>query len=274
MTFRADLHCHSTYSDGTDTPQQLIEQAIELQLSGLSITDHDTVAAYPQALSFAKEKQLPLLVGVEFSASHNGTPVHILGYAFDLKSGAIADLCARHRHRRQQRNRAILQKLAQLGIVIEESDLGEEGHTLGRPHIAGEMIKRGIVSTIKEAFDHYLGEGKKAYDPGEPISVLETIETIHQARGKALIAHPHLIDRSSLVRQLLKMPFDGLEGYYARFAPHQEQKWIQIAQEKGWLITGGSDYHGSNKPFNRMGSSWVGRETFEQLYEQSITTNS
>ncbi|MCH9626982.1 MAG: 5'-3' exoribonuclease [Chlamydiales bacterium] len=274
MTFRADLHCHSTYSDGTDTPQELIEQAIELQLGGLSITDHDTVAAYPEALSFAKEKQFPLLVGIEFSASHYGTPVHILGYAFQLKSEAIDALCKRHQERRRQRNRNILQKLQQLGISIDESELGEEGHTLGRPHIAKEMIKRGVVSTIKEAFECYLGEGKKAYDPGEPISVLETIETIHQAGGKALIAHPHLINRSSVERQLLQMPFDGVEGYYARFAPHQERKWIQIAQEKGWLVSGGSDYHGRNKPFNLLGSSWVGRETFEQLYAQSTTSKS
>ncbi len=273
MIFRADLHCHSTFSDGTDAPETLIRMAIESGLSGLSITDHDTISAYPQALETARQHNFLLLPGVEFSASHQGNPVHILGYAFALGSEPLHRLCEKHRRRRLNRNRKILERLKGLGILIEESELGIEGHTVGRPHIANLMIERGVVSTIKEAFDRYLGEGKRAYDPGEPVSIEETIETLHAAGGIAIIAHPHLIRRRTLVRYILKMPFDGIEGYYARFPPEVEREWVRIGTEKKWIITGGSDYHGANKPFNLLGSSWVDKETFDQLYARHLASN-
>ncbi len=128
----------------------------------------------------------------------------------------------------------------------------------------------GVVSTIQEAFDRLLGDGKPAFDPGELISVEETIETIKQAHGKAILAHPHLIKRSTTVREMLNMPFDGLEGYYARFGLSQEQKWLHLAHQKGWLITGGSDYHGGTKPHSVLGSSWVGKEIFDYLHTHFI----
>lgn len=263
MTFRADLHVHSTFSDGTDTPKQLIDLAINAGLSALSITDHDTVAGYSEALPYAQEKNFPLLTGVEFSSTHHNFPVHVLGYGIDLKSAALDALCQRHRTRRHNRNLAILERLRGMGIKIDESEL--EGHTVGRPHIAKLLINRGIVGSIKEAFDRYLGEEKRAYVAGEPIPVEHTIDVIHEAGGKAVIAHPHLIKRRPVVRQLLEMPFDGIEGYYARFAPAQEKQWVEMGEKKGWIITGGSDYHGDNKPFNHLGSSWVSKETFDAL---------
>lgn len=274
MMFRADLHCHSFFSDGTDSPEALIELALEAGLSGLSITDHDTVAAYPQSLHIAQKKGIFLLPGIEFSASHQGFPVHILGYSFSIESEAIRKLCEKHTNRRLNRNRKILQNLKKLGIEISEDNLkGGEGQAIGRPHIAKALIGKGIVTSIQEAFDKYLGEGKIAYDPGEPVSVLETIETIHRGKGKAILAHPHLLKRSTLIRQMMKMPFDGLEGYYARFTPELEKVWIDRGREKGWLITGGSDFHGKNKLFNVIGSSWVGKETFEILYEHYLASN-
>lgn len=261
MTFRADLHCHSTYSDGTDTPERLIDFAIEIGLSGLSITDHDTVSAYQDAIPYAKERKFLILPGVEFSASHHGHSVHILGYGFSLQAEPLLKLCEWHQTRRKNRNRRILEKLRGLGMIVE----APEGHTIGRPHIAKKMVEKGFVSSIQEAFEKYLGEGRPAYDPGETVSVEKTIEIIHASHGKAIIAHPHLIRRGPLIRQLLKMPFDGIEGYYARFTPQDENKWIGIGKQKEWIITGGSDYHGGTKPFNILGSSWVGREIFDAL---------
>ncbi len=270
--FRADLHCHSTFSDGTDTPRQLIELALASGLSGLSITDHDTVAAYAEAFEIARSQALPLLNGVEFSASHRGEPVHILGYAYNMRSEAIAGLCARHHQRRQERNLRILDKLRALGITVDPADLHHQG-TWGRPHIAHALMMRGIVQSIQEAFEVYLAEGRPGYDPGEPVSVEETIEIIHQGQGKAVLAHPHLLKKSTTIRDLLKMPFDGLEGYYARFTAGQEKKWIDLAQQRKWLITGGSDYHGSIKPHSALGTSWVGRETFDLLYTHFLSVN-
>lgn len=274
--FRADLHCHSLFSDGTDSPAELIERAIESNLSGLSITDHDTIACYEEAFNYAKSKNFALLNGVEFSASYRNEPVHILGYAFDLKSEAIASLCLRHKERRVERNCRILENLKKMGIEISLEEIQSQSSrgSCGRPHIALALLKKGIVSSIQEAFERLLGEGKPGYDPGQPISVDETIAIIKQGRGKAVLAHPHLIKRSTTVRAMLQMPFDGIECYYARFTAGQEKKWIDLATQRKWIVTGGSDYHGANKPYSVLGSSWVGRETFELLYSHFKDSNS
>jgi predicted metal-dependent phosphoesterase TrpH len=267
--FRADLHCHTNCSDGTDSPERIIEHAITLGLSGLSITDHDTIEAYKTAMPRSKEKSFSLLSGIEFSASHRQESVHILGYAFPLDSFHINDFCLRHASRRTKRNQKILHNLKKLGISVTEEELKSfQSTTIGRPHIALMLIQKGFVTSMKEAFQKYLGEGKPAYDSGEKISVEETIDCIHQAGGFAILAHPQLLQRSTTIRDLLAMPLDGLEGYYAKIPLEQELEWINIAKKKNWLITGGSDYHGNVKPQNPLGSSWVQQETFEYLYER------
>lgn len=267
MNFKADLHCHSNFSDGTDTPEQLIDLAIEKGLSGLSITDHDTFEAYARAVPYAQEKKLLLLTGVEFSSSFRTEPIHILGYGISLQSEALHELCERHKKRRGERNLRILQKLERLGYAIDPAELKADDRTIGRPHIALALIKMGVVSSMREAFDQLLGEGKPAYTPGEVIEIEETIETIHQAGGKAILAHPQLIKKKSTFRQMLQKPFDGLEGFYARMPLHREGPYLEAAKERNWLITGGSDYHGSVKPQAELGSSWVDEETFYALYK-------
>lgn len=272
--FRADLHCHSTCSDGTLTPEELVVLAREVGLSGLAITDHDTVDAYDTVLAAAKAVDFPLVVGAEFSASDEGSSVHLLGYGFRLRHPAIQELCRRHAARRENRNRKMLELLAKEGMPVDEGELaGEQSHTIGRPHIAMAMVRRGYVSTVKEAFDRYLGDKKCCYARGEAITADETIQAIHDAGGYAVIAHPHLIKNEQLILRLLKKPFDGLEGYYAKFYPRQEERWVKIAKNRQWLITGGSDFHGSVKPDIPLGSSWVGEETFKLLHQKSVENN-
>jgi 3',5'-nucleoside bisphosphate phosphatase len=271
--FRADLHCHTTCSDGSLTPVEVIKLAAEIGLKGLSITDHDTIDGYETALPAAKEAGVELLPGVEFSAAYRDVSVHILAYAFSLSDEHILTFCQRHQARREQRNRAILKLLQQNGIPITEEELlggldtsGIVPHkTIGRPHIALAMVRRGYVSSVQDAFAKYLKEGKSCYSPGEPFSVEETIDIIHRAKGVAIIAHPHLIAKRSVARYLLQLNFDGLEAYYARLPVEREAEWIKTAQAKGWLITGGSDFHGSVKPNIPLGCSWVNEETFRRL---------
>lgn len=263
--FRADLHCHSYYSDGTNTPQELIDLAIEKKLSGLSITDHDTVAAYPEALLYAEKCNFSLLTGIEFSASYLGEPIHVLGYGIDLENATLLGLCEKHRKRRHERNVAILKNLEKMGYFIDIKKLKTKSGIIGRPHIALALIEKGVVDSVKEAFDRFLGEGKPAYTPGQVVSVEETIATIHGAKGKAILAHPQLIRKNSTFEKMLRFPFDGLEGYYARLPLHIERKFIQKAQKKGWLVTGGSDFHGAVKPQAELGSSWVNEATFDAL---------
>lgn len=266
-----DLHCHSYYSDGSCSPRELIDLAIDLDLTGLSITDHDTVDAYQTAVPYAQEKGLKLIPGVEFSSGFNETSIHVLGYSFIPDNPIILNFCKRHEKRRKQRNRAILDLLVKHQMPIDEHELirpvqGVFPKSIGRPHIALQMVKKGYVKDMNEAFKKYLGDNKPCYIPGDYFSTAETIDVIHQANGIAVLAHPHLIDRRRVVNQLLELEFDGIEAYYARFPLSQCQKWITKAEERSWLITGGSDFHGTVKPHNMLGSSWTPQETFDFLY--------
>jgi predicted metal-dependent phosphoesterase TrpH len=271
--FRADLHCHSTCSDGTASPTELINLACRSGLKGLSITDHDTIEAYHEAVQAAKEKQILLISGLEFSASHRSHSVHLLGYSFSLDSPAIQNFCLRHQQRRKMRNQAILDLLTQHGMPLTEEDLHHSTHskgTIGRPHIALAMMKKGYIQTIQQAFQKYIGEGKPCYSPGARFSVEETVGVIHQAHGLAVIAHPHLIGKSDVLNDLLNMDFDGIEGYYARFHSTKNERWVQIGNRKNWLITGGSDFHGAIKPELSLGCSWTNQDTFNTLYEHFL----
>jgi 3',5'-nucleoside bisphosphate phosphatase len=266
MSFRADLHCHTLYSDGSFDPKALIAEAKMSQLQGLSITDHDTTAAYAEAVPLAKEAGILLGTGIELSCECLGHSVHILCYDYPLNHSVLHSFCEAHQKRRRNRNQRILEKLSKIKFFIDESEI--DG--LGRPHIAKRMVEKGYVKSFREAFLFYIGEGKPCYDRGEPFSVQETIELIHEVEGKAFIAHPHVITSNRLLGELLKLPFDGIECYYARSIEQQERKWLKIAKEKNWLISGGSDFHGEIKPHIPLGCSWVGEEQFFQIFQRLL----
>lgn len=269
--FRADLHCHSTCSDGTLSPTEIVHLAKQIGLSGLSITDHDTVEAYPIVIEPCLQMGIQLLVGAEFSTVLNGSSVHILGYGFRYDNIDIKTLCIKHTERRLNRNLSILNLLAKNGMPVSEEELTAAcvsipediaRHTVGRPHIALAMVRKGYVATVQEAFKKYLSDGMPCYIQGTAITVEETIEVIHGAKGIAVIAHPHLVHDRQLVRKLLTMDFDGIECYYGRFYPQHHREWLKIAEKKKWLVTGGSDFHGSIKPDIHLGCSWIGEEQF------------
>ena len=277
--FRADLHCHTTCSDGSETPEQIIELAKQSNLSALSITDHDTISAYDTAFDLAKAAGISLLTGVEFSSALNQMSVHILGYGFQAKDKKILELCTKHAERRKNRNLAILELLAKHQMPLDYEDiicsipvkLASKARSIGRPHIAYAMIAKGYVKTPKEAFDKYLGEERLCYIQGETFTVDETIETIHQAKGIAVIAHPHLIKNSKLLNDLLKKDFDGIECYYGKFFANEHLRWLKIAAHRNWLVTGGSDYHGMAKPNLNLGCSWVGQKDFQAILDRLAT---
>lgn len=276
--FRADLHCHTTCSDGTVNPRDIIQLACDSNLQGLSITDHDTIAAYEEAFPIAQSKNLLLISGVELSAVHREENVHILAYSFSPVSSIIKQFCLRHHQRRELRNQKILHLLTAKGMPLALEDLPQNlltpqpTHSIGRPHIALAMMKKGYVQSIQQAFHLYIGEGKPCYAPSAAFSIEETLEVIHRANGLAVIAHPHLIENVGILRDLLEMNFDGIEGYYARFPSSAHERWLKIGTRKGWLITGGSDFHGSIKPNLRLGCSWVNAETFTIL-QRHFETN-
>jgi predicted metal-dependent phosphoesterase TrpH len=242
----------------------LIDLAIEKGLQGLSITDHDTVQAYVEAETYAQERGLRLLPGVEFSASFRDCSIHILGYGLRWRDERVQAFCAAHSRRRQERFTAILERLAAEGIDIEVDASGLT--SLGRPHIAQVLVEHGHAASVPDAFKRYLGAGKPCFVATETFDVAETIDVIHAAGGLAVLAHPMLIRKGAIERALLRQAFDGLEGRYACISASQERPWIQKAKERQWIVTGGSDFHGSVKPHIPLGASWVNEETFETLW--------
>lgn len=267
--FRADLHCHTTCSDGSLSPKEIVRLAKQIGLSGLSITDHDTIEAYKLALPEANELGIELVPGVEFSAVYEEASVHILGYAFNISDPSINHFCQRHKQRREARNHAILERLAAHGmpLTIEEvlASSSYPSCSIGRPHIALAMVKKGYIDTVQNAFKIYIADGKPCFIRGDSFSVQETLHIIHQAKGLAVFAHPHLFKDMILFNNLLKLEFDGLECYYARYLPINNKRWEKIASKKNWLMTGGSDFHGDIKPAISLGTSWVNEETFRKL---------
>lgn len=267
----ADLHTHTTASDGSFSPQELLQEAARLGLKGLSITDHDTLNGYKEILPLAQSLNISLLPGVEFSSLSDKTSVHILAYGFSLDNPLILNLCADYLLRRRERCLEILELLRKNRLPVDEDiwlkDALISDQLIGRPHIAAAMMRAGYVTSVEEAFQRYLGEGCPCYRCATSASTAEMIDVIHEAKGLAVLAHPHLIPDERLLQKLLKLPFDGIEAYYARFPMHRNQRFLEIAKRKKWLVTGGSDFHGTIKPHLAIASSWTPQETFDQLIE-------
>lgn len=265
----ADLHCHTTHSDGILTPEEIVQLAKEQKLTGLAITDHDSISAYPLAAAVAGDLQL--LTGVELSTRLDRKEVHILGYAFRPNHPVLLELTEECRRRREGRNREILARLNEKGLHITEEDIHAIGIATtawGRVHIAAALMRKQYVLSIQEAFHRYIGENKSCYVPGEKFTVEEGIEAIHQAGGKAVIAHPHLLQSSWAAEQLLKMPFDGIEVHYGLFKPSVNKQWQDASTSKGWFATGGSDFHGEAvRPGVNLGCALCPESTFQMLWE-------
>lgn len=271
--FRADLHCHSFCSDGSMSPKELVDSALQEGLKALSITDHDTIEAYSEVSSYAKERGLILGPGVELSTEHKKQSVHILGYDFSIESESLKAYCVRQQKKRVLRNKEILERLRRVRIIIEEKDL-EILHpnisTQGRPHIAAALVQKGYVRSIQEAFQLYIGDKGCCFVPGERFSVEEAIAVLHQAGGKAFLAHPSLFSDATFARNLLLLGFDGIECYYGRATPHRGNNWLKLARERDLLISGGSDFHGNNRPQSFLGSSYVDKPTFDRIFTSHL----
>ncbi len=270
--FRADLHVHTHFSDGSFSPEEVLQKAKEAYLQGISITDHDTVEAYSKELEDKSEKLgIRLLSGIEISCSHRHADIHILGYGLDYSALSLKTFLQKVQAKREERNRQILQKLKEHRMMISEEELYTHARrvvktrVIGRPHIAEMMVKMGYVKNMQDAFAHYLRDYGPCYVPGGKSSPIEVIGEIHLVGGKAVLAHPHFIHSQKVVKELLQLPFDGIECYYGKLLKDQEKKWLDIVKEKNWIVTGGSDFHGENKAYITLGSSWVGRETFFRL---------
>ncbi len=256
-----DLHFHSVYSDGTATPRELAQMAVALGLKGIALTDHDTMAGVPEMMEYGSKAGIEVISGIEIGALHRGRSLHLLGYGIDAGHRRFNDWLARLQQGRTERNRAILERLRHMGIRISEDELQRFSGCgqAGRPHIAAMLIRMGIVRSMDEAFAHYLGRGKPAWQSRFCYSAAETIAMIHQAGGLAVLAHPGQLDptmriQPRLVAELKELRLDGLEAWYPAHPRKMRRALQALASRHGLLVTGGSDFHGANRP----GSSLAG----------------
>ena len=279
-----DLHIHTTASDGTFTPEQVVSHAHQLKLKAIAITDHDTVAGSKEALRSGVPHSLGFLTGVEISStpppSYPGSgSFHLLGYSIRLDDPNLNRTLEKLQQARKNRNPAIINRLNKLGISITLDEVRKEAGEgqLGRPHIAQLMVKKGVVASINEAFDQFLGTGKPAYVDKQRVECFKAIEIILDAGGVPVLAHPGLLDYKTedqldeLVGKLKKAGLQGMEVYYSGHTQDQTRLYADLAQRHGLLMTGGSDFHGAIQPEIEMGSGQgdliVPYELFEKLIQ-------
>ncbi|MFC8688750.1 PHP domain-containing protein [Brevibacillus porteri] len=272
MELIADLHTHTKASDGTCEPAENVRLAKEAGLAALAITDHDTVAGIPEAIEAARALDVEIIPGVEVSSVGKGQDIHVLGYFVPYEDPAFEERLFRLRETRHERNQLLIARLQELGIDIslEKVYRRKQGtdKNIGRPHIAEELIELGVVSTIAEAFDKYLGKGGAAYVNPPRITPQEAITLIKEAGGVAVLAHPGLYDDDELVQELIVFGLDGIEVNHPDNDEVQKMRYSKWAAQYGLVVTGGSDFHGwrGEEPFHAMlGSHTAAMDAVEQL---------
>ena len=255
-----DLHTHSTCSDGTLTPSEVVKLAKEKGLSAIALTDHDTIDGLHEAIETGREIGIEVITGIEFSVAGD-TEMHLLGLDFDLDCPAITQILDEMIVQREKRNYIVIELLENLGIhiTIDEIHAQSTSPVTGRSQIAKVMLKKSYVSSIKEAFDKYLAFGRPAYVERSTLTPEEAIEIIHKSGGKAFLAHLNQTGKSDeelykLLRHMKECGLDGIEGYYTEYTDEMNINYRKMAEDIGLLLSGGSDFHGTNKDGYEIGT--------------------
>jgi predicted metal-dependent phosphoesterase TrpH len=278
-----DLHIHSTASDGSLTPSEILRQAQKLRLAAIAITDHDSLEGSKAARRTGIPSSLKFLTGVEISAAYppffpGSGSFHILGYRIRLDDTILNQSLGRLRQARKNRNPQILERLDKLGfpLSIEEVQQAAGQGQIGRPHIAQAMMNKGFVQSIDEAFDNYLGNNKPAYVDKYRIACAEAIRIILGADGIPVLAHPGLLnsknksDLEALIVNLKTIGIKGIEAYYPKHTRQKMKDYIEIADRHNLLVTGGTDFHGDIMPKIKIGSADGTLHIPFRLYEKLV----
>lgn len=259
-----DLHTHSTASDGSERPSRVIELAVEAGLGVIALTDHDTLEGIPEAAEAASGLDIELIPGVELSLEYDRGGMHMLVLWLDDGPGPLQDRLEAIRTGRANRNVVIVERLNDLGMDVTLEEIEEEsgGGSVGRPHIAAVLMRKGYVPDIKSAFDMYLAHGKPAHVPRDRLEPADAVRLARQSGGVPILAHPHTLnittkeDMSELLEGLVEAGLIGLESYYSSYRPHERYGYADLARRFDLVPTGGSDFHGSYKPGLALGSGY------------------
>lgn len=268
---KIDLHAHTTCSDGTDTPAQLVARAAQ-HLDVVAITDHDTTHGWAEAMAAADHHAIRVVRGIEISARNGRSGQHLLGYRFDPAHPGLSAMLARSVAGRDDRIPAILRRLTAIGLEVAESDVRAaskaSGGTVGRPHIAAALVAKGYVPDIATAFDHYLKPGRPGYVERYAPDLVEAVELVREAGGVSVVAHPRGRGSALTLDRFAELAAAGLDGIEVDHQEHDAEdraELRQIAHDLGLVVTGSSDYHGTNKVDHDLGCNLTDPDQLEAL---------
>ena len=267
---RIDLHTHSLKSDGAQTPAEVVRTAWQAGLSAMALADHDNIEGVPEAMAEGSRLGVEVIPAVELSAQSD-TELHILGYFIDIHNKKLNEAMAYALRVRDERQEETCRKLNEQGFAITMDELRQEAHgnpVLCRAHFAQIMVRKGYASSVQDAFSRYLSVGCYAYSNRQALTGPEAVSLIREAGGIAVAAHLHLIklpdeQLKEYLKTLIPYGLEGVEGYYTDYTPDMEQRYRAMAKELGLTISGGTDYHGANKPHISIGK---GRGNLEIPY--------
>ncbi|MFH1893849.1 MAG: PHP domain-containing protein [Candidatus Zixiibacteriota bacterium] len=267
MSNFADLHVHTSHSDGVLSPEEVVRLAIKAGLRVLAISDHDTLSGYREAKQHVSDEELIVLPAVELSTAVDDSELHILGYLIDCESSQLAARIEEFQQERLVRGQKIVERLNELGVDLSmDTVMRVAGNSaLGRPHVADALISEEYVRTFDEAFARYLGYHAPAYVPKFHMTPVEAVELIHAAHGVAILAHPGTLGRDDLIPSLAKKGLDGVEAVYPLHDHRTVQRYKKMAADHGMIFTGGSDSHGRKSDRAALGSINVPKECYESL---------
>jgi predicted metal-dependent phosphoesterase TrpH len=258
---RIDLHTHTNHSDGTFTPPELVRLASQRGLEVVAITDHDTTDGLEEATGAGRELGVDVVPGVELSAEHQGTSVHVLCYWMDRENEGLQAELVRLRSERFLRGEAMVEKLRSLGYPVSFERVREiaGNGNIVRPHVAQALVEAGVVADEEEAFDRLIGDDGPAYVPKHALGPLEALELVRRAGGSCVLAHPGMWSAEApvpedLIEAMAEAGMAGLEADHSDHSPEQRQHYRDLAKRLGLVVTGGSDCHGTRYDPVRLGS--------------------
>ncbi len=264
----ADLHVHTTASDGELTPAQVVEAAARAGLAAVGICDHDTVDGLEEGLAAGRRLGIEVVPGVELNCNaDSATEVHVLGYYVDRRRPEFTRLLADLKAARSGRGEEMVRRLRAVGLPVTWERVREiaGAGSVGRPHVAQALLERGLVHSLQQAFDEYLEVGRPGYVPRFKLSPAETVRLVRRSGGAAVLAHPGLIGRDALIHELLPAGLQGLEVFHPDHDEAVQRRYLALCRELGLIVTGGSDYHGPRFGHPAPGVKRVALGAVEQL---------
>jgi 3',5'-nucleoside bisphosphate phosphatase len=271
----ADLHLHTAFSDGTYSPEELAAHGKRHGFACMALTDHDTVEGCARMEDACEKMGIEFLPATELTAEFKGTELHMLGYCVDTGHPQLLEEMGRFQEVRRSRVDEMVERLNKMNVPLKKEAVFAIANcnSPGRPHVARALIQAGVVQNLDEAFERFLKKGRPAWVPKFKISADDAIALIHAAGGLAVMAHPGLVHHDSMIPDLVAAGMDGIECYHTKHPTTIVEHYLEIADEHGLLVTGGSDCHGMNKGQPLIGNIKLPYQHVEALKERLPAEN-